>query len=163
MVKKIVLLLPIIAISIIIGLLGLLFIPSEIKNKNLDFSKGTIKIDEKIMNVELADSESERQRWLTFRNERLGPDSGLLLIYDNPDLYSLWLLNIRYPLDLIWLDQFGDVVYIKENANPCDNILDASVCTFKNTIPAKFVLTTDSGFVSKNNITSNSRLELLSI
>jgi uncharacterized membrane protein (UPF0127 family) len=163
MVKKIVLLLPIIAISIIIGLLGLLFIPSEIKNKNLDFSKGTIKIDEKIMNVELADSESERQRWLTFRNERLGPDSGLLLIYDNPDLYSLWLLNIRYPLDLIWLDQFGDVVYIKENANPCDNILDASVCTFKNTIPAKFVLATDSGFVSNNNITSNSRLELLSI
>ncbi|MDQ4073719.1 MAG: DUF192 domain-containing protein [Thermoproteota archaeon] len=163
MVNKIALLLPIIVISTIIGILGLLFIPSEVKNKNLDFSKGTIKIDDKIMNVEIADSENERQRWLTFRNDRLGPNSGLLLIYDNPDLYSMWLLNIRYPLDLIWLDQFGNVVYIKENANPCDNILDASVCTFKNTMPAKFILATDSGFVSKNNITDSSRLELLSI
>jgi uncharacterized membrane protein (UPF0127 family) len=162
MVKKIVLLLPIIVISIIIGILGLVFIPSEVKIKNLDFSKGTIKIGNKIMKVEVADSESERQRWLTFRNERLGPDSGLLLIYDKPDLYSMWLLNIRYPLDLLWLDQSGNVVYIKENAHPCNNILDASQCTFKNTMPAKFILATDSGFVSKNNITNSSRLELLS-
>jgi uncharacterized protein len=40
-----------------------------------------------------------------FRDEKLKPDSGLLLVYDKPDLYSMWLINIKYPLDLLWFDQ----------------------------------------------------------
>ena len=114
MVKKITLLVPVIISSIIIGVLGMMFVPLEIKNRNLDFSVGTIKIDKKIMNVEVADSDSERQRWLMFRYEKLEPNSGMLLVYDKPDLYSVWLLNIRYPLDLLWFDQQGSLVYAVE-------------------------------------------------
>lgn len=55
MVNKITLLVPIIVSSIIIGILGLVFVPSDIKNRNLDFSTGTIKIDDMIINVEVAD------------------------------------------------------------------------------------------------------------
>ncbi len=47
MVNKITLLVPIIIISTIIGILGVIYIPSEIKNKNLDFSKGAIKLNDK--------------------------------------------------------------------------------------------------------------------
>ncbi len=126
MVKKITLLVPVIISSIIIGVLGMMFVPLEIKNRNLDFSVGTIKIDKKIMNVEVADSDSERQRWLMFRYEKLEPNSGMLLVYDKPDLYSVWLLNIRYPLDLLWFDQQGSLVYAVKDANPCNNILDPS-------------------------------------
>ena len=114
MVKKITLLVPVIISSIIIGVLGMMFVPLDIKNRNLDFSVGTIKIDKKIMNVEVADSDSERQRWLMFRYEKLEPNSGMLLVYDKPDLYSVWLLNIRYPLDLLWFDQQGSLVYAVE-------------------------------------------------
>ena len=105
MVKKITLLIPVIISSIIIGVLGIMFFPADIKNGNLNFPIGTIKIDKKIMKVEIADSNIDRQRWLMFRDEKLKPDSGLLLVYDKSDLYSLWLINIKYPLDLLWFDQ----------------------------------------------------------
>ena len=85
MVNKITLLVPIIVSSIIIGILGLVFVPSDIRNRNLDFSTGTIKIDDMIINVEVADSDDERQRWLMFREENMSPNSGLLLVYDKPD------------------------------------------------------------------------------
>jgi uncharacterized membrane protein (UPF0127 family) len=98
--------------------LGIIFIPSDIKNVNIAFSKGTIKIDEKLLTVEIADSDFERQRWLTFRNDKPNLDSGLILIYDKPDIYSMWLLNIIYPLDLMWFDQNGDIVYLKKMPNP---------------------------------------------
>jgi len=162
MVKKITLLVPVIVFSIIIGVLGIIFVPLDIKNRNLDFSVGTIKIDKKIVSVEIADSNSERQRWLMFRDERLGPNSGMLLVYDKPDLYSIWLLNIRYPLDLMWFDQDGSLVYTVKNAQPCNNILDPSACTFKNTKPSKFVLAAAQGFIQQNNITSNSKMDILS-
>ncbi|MBA3749538.1 MAG: DUF192 domain-containing protein [Nitrosopumilus sp.] len=163
MVKKITLLIPVIISSVIIGILGIMFAPSDIKNRNLDLSIGTIKLDNKIMNVEVADSNDEIQRWLKFRHEKLDPDSGLLLVYDKPDLYSLWLLNINYPLDLLWFDKMGNLVYTVKNAQPCNNILDSSTCTFKNIKPAKFILATSSGFIPQHNITDNSKLEILSI
>lgn len=163
MVKKITVLVPLIILSVIIGVLGIIFIPSDIKNKNLNFSKGTVKINNKIMTVEIADSPYTRQRWLTFRDEQLGLNTGLLLIYDKPDLYSMWLLNIKYPLDLIWFDHLGNIVYTIKDAHPCDNILDSSKCTYKNTKPAKFVLATSAGFIQQNNITEDSKLEILSI
>lgn len=163
MVKKITLLIPVIISAVVIGILGIIFVPSDIKNVNIAFSKGTIKIDEKLLTVEIADSDLDRQRWLTFRNDKPNLDSGLLLTYDKPDLYSMWLLNIQYPLDLMWFDQNGNIVYLKKNAQPCDNILDSSQCTFKNTKPAKFVLASSSGFIQYNNITESSKLEIISV
>jgi uncharacterized protein len=86
-----------------------------------------------------------------------------LLVYDKPDLYSMWLLNIRYPLDLLWFDQQGNLVYTVRDAQPCDNFLDFSTCTFKNTEPSKFVLAAHSGFIGQNNIANASKLEILSL
>src|ERR1044072_1365907 len=124
MVKKITLLIPIIISAFVIGILGIVFIPSDIKNRNTDLDKGTIKLDQNLLTVEIADTDADKQRWLTFRNEKLNLDTGLLLTYDKPDLYSISLLNVKFPLDLIWFDQHGDIVYIKEDAQPCDNIFD---------------------------------------
>ncbi len=161
MVKKLTLLIPVIISSVIIGILGLIFIPSDIKNGNFGFPVGTIKIDKKIMKVEMAESTLDKQRWLMFRDEKLKPDSGLLMVYDKPDLYSMWLINIKYPLDLLWFDQYGNLVYSVKNAQPCYNILDSSTCTYKNTDPAKFILATRAGFILQNDITNKSKIEIL--
>jgi uncharacterized membrane protein (UPF0127 family) len=160
MVKKTTLLIPVIVCSVIIGVLGIIFFPADINSGN-HFPIRTIKIDNKIMKVEVANSNIDRERWLMFRDEKLNPDSGLLLIYDKPDLYSMWLINIRYPLDLLWFDQAGHLVYTVKNAQPCSNILDQSSCSYKNINPAKFIFAASSGFIQRNNITDNSRLELL--
>lgn len=160
MVKKTSLLIPIIICSIIVGVLGIIFFPAGINSENL-FPIKTIKIDKKIMKVEVADSDIDRQRWLMFRDEKLNPDSGMLLIYDKPDLYSMWLINIKYPLDLLWFDQMGHIVYSVKNAQPCSNILDQTTCSYKNTTPAKFIFAASSGFIQRNNVTDKSTLELL--
>jgi len=143
--------------------LGLTFVPEGIKNRNIDFSKGTIVINNNSISTEIAETPAERQRWLTFRNEELPLNSALLLVYDKPDLYSLWLLNIQFNLDLIWFDGAGDIVYIKQDAAPCMNTLDAAQCTYKNTIPARYVLAATTGFINYHNITIDSKIKLVSI
>jgi uncharacterized membrane protein (UPF0127 family) len=146
-----------------LGVLGLTFVPEGIKNRNIDFSKGTIVINNNSVSTEIAETPAERQRWLTFRNEELPLNSALLLVYDKPDLYSLWLLNIQFNLDLIWFDGAGNIVYIKQDAAPCMNTLDAAQCTYKNTIPARYVLAATTGFINYHNITINSKIKLVSI
>ena len=163
MVRKITVLVPVIIGSVILGVLGLTFIPEGIKNRNLEFSKGTIAINNHSISTEIAETPAERQRWLTFRSDELPLNSSLLLVYDKPDLHSLWLLNIRFNLDLIWFDGDGNIVYIKQGVMPCKNTLDASQCTYKNTIPAKYIIAATSGFINYHNITKDSKIKLISI
>jgi len=162
-VRKITVLVPLIVASITLGILGLTFIPEGVKNRNLDFSKGTIVINNHSISTEIAETPAERQRWLTFRTEQLPLNSSLLLVYDKPDLYSLWLLNIQFNLDLIWLDNSGNIVYMKQNAVPCSNTLDASKCTYKNTIPSKYIIAATSGFIKYHKITNDTKIKIISI
>ncbi|HEX7142034.1 MAG TPA: DUF192 domain-containing protein, partial [Nitrososphaeraceae archaeon] len=97
-------LIPAALVSFFIGITGIIFMPDEIKNKSLDFDRGTIKIDDSVIDVEIAESEAERQRWLMFRNEEFPLNSAMILVYPKSDLYALWLLNIQYNLDILWFN-----------------------------------------------------------
>lgn len=163
MASKLAVLLPVILAAFIIGVLGLLLAPSEVRNRDLSFPTGTIKIDNDTIKVEVAKSPEERQRWLMFREDPIPLDSAMLLAYGKPDLYALWLINIQYNLDLIWLDENGHVVYAKENAQICTNPFDASKCTYKNTSPAKYVIAASSGFIANHNVSTCSTMKVISI
>ena len=86
LVRKLALLVPLIILAIAIGAIGLAFVPSEIKNKRLDFAQGTASINGNLIKVEIAKSAAEKQRWLMFRQERLSLNSAMILIYDKLDL-----------------------------------------------------------------------------
>src|ERR671930_1453578 len=163
MVSKIAILIPMIVIAAIVGAIGLSLFPLKVKNKGLEFARGKVLIDSDPINVEIAKSSAEKQRWLMFRHEKLPLSSAMILVYDKPDLYSMWLLNIEYNLDLIWLDESGHVVYIVRDASPCENALDPSSCTYKNTKVAKYVIAATSGFIDRHKITKESKMPVISI
>jgi uncharacterized membrane protein (UPF0127 family) len=163
MVGKIAVLIPVFIAAVTIGSLGLVFLPQAIKNKQIDFPKGTIRIDDDIIKVEIAESSADKQRWLMFREEKLPLDSAMILIYEKSDLYALWLLNIEYNLDLIWVNENGNIVYMVKDAAPCKNALDSASCTFKNTKPAKYIIAATSGFIENHRITEKSKMTIISI
>ena len=163
MVQKLAILTPAIVVAVVIGVLGLIFVPSDIKHKNIAFPEGTIRVDQDVIKVEIAGSAADKQRWLMFREQKLPFNSAMILVYEKPDLYSMWLLNIEYDLDLIWFDEEGSVVHIVEDAPPCKNTLDAAKCTYKNTRPAKYILAATSGFADEHEITGRSKMTIISI
>jgi len=163
LVRKAAVLIPAALVSFSIGLAGIIFMPDEIKNRSIDFDKGTIKIDNSIINVEIAESDAERQRWLKFREDNFQLNSGMIIVYPKLDYHELWLINILYNLDIMWFDENGNLVYMKKNEKPCENILDPQKCTVKTTIPAKYIVVSSSGFIQENNITNSSKLTIISI
>jgi uncharacterized membrane protein (UPF0127 family) len=163
LVGKIAVLIPVIVAAVIIGSLGLIFIPQEIKNKPITFAEGTIRIDDDVIRVEVAESRADKQRWLMFREERLPLNSAMILIYEKSDLYPMWLLNIEYNLDLMWVNENGNIVYMVKDAAPCKNTLDSASCTYKNTKPAKYIIAAASGFIEEHKITEKSHMTIISI
>jgi uncharacterized membrane protein (UPF0127 family) len=163
MVSKIALLIPMIIIAAVVGAIGINLFPLKLKNKALEFAQGKVEINGDLINVEVAKSTAERQRWLMFRQEKIPLNSAMILVYDKPDLYSMWLLNIEYNLDLIWVDESGQIVYVVKDAPPCKNTLDPSSCTYKNTKAAKYVIAATSGFINSHKITMESKMTVISI
>jgi uncharacterized protein len=160
MVHKIVVLVPVLIAAIVIGTLGLLSVPPGVKNAPAGFPVGTVSINHDVIKVEVAKSNAEKERWLMFRHEKMPLNSAMILVYDKPDLYSMWLLNIDYNLDLIWFDENGNVVYMVKDVPPCKSTFDMADCTYKNTKPAKYVIAATSGFIDTHRVNKDSRLTI---
>ncbi len=156
-------LIPISIAAVIIGVVGLMTMPSEIKLESVEFPMGTIKVDDIPLQVMIADTEPRRVRGLMFEDQ-LPYDQGMIFVFEESGLYSLWMLNMQFSLDMIWFDQDGKVVHIEKNIPPCKTALEITTC--QSIIPdveAVYILEVTSGFVDKNNITKDSILSIISI
>lgn len=156
-------LIPITIAAVIIGVIGMLTIPSDIKLESVEFPRGTVLIDDVALEVQIADSEPRRVRGLMFQ-EQLPYDEGMIFVFAEPGLYSLWMLNMQFPLDMIWFDHDGNVVHIEKNIPPCKTVVEITTC--QSIVPdneASYVLEVTAGFVDQNNVTMDSKLTIISI
>ena len=156
-------LIPITIAAVIIGIVGLMSIPSESKLESVEFPRGTIKVDSVPLEVQIADTEPRRVRGLMFQDQ-LPYDQGMIFVFEGPGNYSLWMLNMQFSLDMIWFDRDGKVVHIEQDVPPCKSALEIATC--QSIVPegeAVYVLEVTSGFVEKNNITKDSVLTIISI
>jgi uncharacterized membrane protein (UPF0127 family) len=96
------------------------------------------------LSVEVADTPAERGRGLSGR-EMLPENSGMLFVFDTPGRYGFWMYGMKFPLDIIWIDERLRVVYFVENAQPCVNICE----TYEPPADALYVLEVNAGFVKK--------------
>lgn len=69
--------------------------------------------------VEVASTPEQRMIGLMGRKS-LEKDKGVLFVFERAGRYPFWMKNTLIPLDIIWLNSDGEVVSIKENAQPCD-------------------------------------------
>jgi uncharacterized protein len=68
--------------------------------------------------MEVAASEEQRMRGLMGRSE-VPRGTGMYFRFDEPGIHSFWMLHCLVPLDIVWLDAAGIVVYVGESLPPC--------------------------------------------
>jgi len=87
--------------------------------QNLSLSQ--VCYGQKCFLVELAKTKEQLAYGLMNRKE-LAKDSGMLFIFEKDGMHPFWMKNTLISLDIIWINNSGKVVFIKENAEPCSNI-----------------------------------------
>ncbi len=111
-----------------------------------DFHDGTTCIKDNCFDIALASTESERTKGLG-GYELLANNNGMLLVFDKEGNQSIWMKNMKFPLDILWINEDGKIVFLAYNYQPCkENDYCPSVI---NDVPAKYVLEINSGLVNK--------------
>jgi len=105
--------------------------------------------------VELARTNEETEKGLMFRNH-LDKDKGMLFIFDKEDIYPFWMKNTLIALDIIWMDEVGNIVFISKNNQPC---LADNCPSINPGAKAKYVLEINAGVAEELGIKTGEAME----
>lgn len=96
--------------------------------------------------LDIADTADLRTLGLSGRTS-LDEKTGMLFVFDRPDFHGIWMKDMNFDIDIVWLDNEKRVIYIKEGATP-----DSYPQVFYPREKAGYVVELPSGEVSKQRI-----------
>ncbi len=67
-----------------------------------------VLVNDQTFKVIVAKSDKDKQIGLSEKN-KIEQDQGMLFIFDNPDYHSFWMKDMKFPIDIIYIN--GDKNY----------------------------------------------------
>lgn len=84
------------------------------------------------------------------------PRDGLLFVYDTPENVGIWMKDMRFSIDIVWIAD-GRVVHVVENAQPDDR---SHREVYQAGQAVDYVLELEAGRVQKEGLKEGSRVEI---
>jgi hypothetical protein len=106
------------------------------------------------LTLDYATTDAEREKGLGGR-ENVPDDYGMLFVFPKDDYYGFWMKDMLVPIDIFWLDNKGQVVFIVNDVDP-----SSYPDVFYPTVPIQYVLETTAGFAREHAITTGTPLLL---
>ncbi len=79
--------------------------------------KAELILGGKLFLVEVSDTNVSRSRGLS-GHRPLEKDGGMLFIFDKPDLYGFWMKDMKFAIDIIWIDENLKISHIEKSVLP---------------------------------------------
>lgn len=101
--------------------------------------------------VEIANTPEQQEQGLMFRTT-LGDNAGMLFPQGHERMVRMWMKNTKIPLDMLFIDTTGKIVYIAANTTP------DSLDIISSPLPVYAVLELAGGSASKRKIEVGNRV-----
>ena len=95
------------------------------------------------LHAKIAETNKERERGLSGVST-LSKQEAMLFIFPREGKYAFWMKGMLIPIDILWLDNQGKVVYFKQHATP-----DEYPQLYQNRNPARYVLELAPGVIEE--------------
>lgn len=113
-----------------------------------------VRLGDGVFRTTLAISPQERERGLSGKT-KLDSGEAMMLVFDSDERWGIWMKDMNFPLDIIWLDSDKKVVYIVKNAMPDSYPAE----TFEPREAARYVVEVPAGSVDEKRIRVGSYAE----
>jgi len=108
-----------------------------------------VAIGTAVVDAEAADTPQKQEIGLMHRTG-LDPNAGMLFLFSRADRQGMWMENMRFPLDIVFITEDLRVRQVYAEVPPC-----ASSCpTYSSDGPALYALEVNAGFCARHHIVS---------
>jgi uncharacterized membrane protein (UPF0127 family) len=114
-----------------------------------EFLKGYVITNNYKVLVDIAITDKQLQDGLAIKNS-LQEREGMLFFLGEPRKASFWMKDMKFPIDIIWLNESFSIVHIEEALQPCESIFSCK--SYKPNSDALYVLETIAGFANKHDL-----------
>lgn len=150
------LLLQIAAVAIFISVVGIVFSVAKNRQAKDTQEKRASSITKVTINnidisVEVVKSLKERQKGLSNRNS-LVEYEGMLFIFEEDKQPVFWMKDMKFPIDIIWIDDFRIAKIDNNIPPPVPGTTDEQLVRYRPNQPIDYVLEVNAGFTDKQDI-----------
>src|SRR5919109_2881711 len=93
---------------------------------------------------------------LAVKNQ-LKENEAMLFVFEDSAKHPFWMKDMKFPIDIIWLDSDGKVVHIEQNLQPCISVF---ICpNYTPNADSQYVLETVAGFAQRYNISMGTDID----
>jgi uncharacterized protein len=89
--------------------------------------------------------------------DQLKENEGMLFVYQLPAKYTFSMRGMKFPIDIIWLDNARKVIHIEHSLEPCPSDIDCP--KFIPSAAALYVLETIAGFSNRHDVKIGTQID----
>jgi uncharacterized membrane protein (UPF0127 family) len=127
----------------------------NINVNNSEFLKGYIITDNYKVLVDIAITDKQLQDGLAIKNS-IKENEGMLFFLGEPRKASFWMKDMKFPIDIIWLNESFSIVHIEHELQPCESVFSCK--SYKPNSEALYVFETIAGFANKHDLKTGDML-----
>jgi uncharacterized membrane protein (UPF0127 family) len=133
-----------------------LIIGKEATSSSNGYSQANVTVNGVVLVADISASNEQRTKGLSIKDS-LAENEAMLFVFDNEGEHTFWMKDMKFPIDIIWIDADKTVVHIEHSLQPCRS--DLLCPTYKPIEDSLYVLETVGGFAEKHGIAKGTPVE----
>ncbi|HKI09256.1 MAG TPA: DUF192 domain-containing protein [Nitrososphaeraceae archaeon] len=120
------------------------------------YLKAKVTVKDFELNADVPITSELMSKGLAVKNQ-LKENEAMLFIFEESAKHSFWMKDMKFPIDIIWLDSASKIVHIERNLQPCASVF---ICTsYSPSVDSQYVLETVAGFAQRHNVNMGSDID----
>ena len=133
-----------------------LLISQEVRSGSNGFRQINVIVNGAVLVADIAATDEQMTRGLSVKDS-LDENEAMLFVFDEEAEHTFVMKNMKFPIDIIWIDADKTVVHIEHNLQPCSSALFCP--TYKPNDDSLYVLETIAGFAERHDIVKGTMVE----
>jgi hypothetical protein len=123
-------------------------------NREVTTRACVITLGDECVKFERVETREEHLKGLSGR-ESMPKTAGMLFVFEEDDYYCMWMKDMNFALDMVWLDESSRIIDIERNVHP--ETYPEGFCPGE---PARYVIELNAGIVAEAGLGIDQQLNL---
>jgi uncharacterized membrane protein (UPF0127 family) len=126
------------------------------RSNNKTYRQVNVTVNGIVLAADIAATNEQRARGLSVKDS-LAENEAMLFVFDSKAEHVFWMKDMKFPIDIIWIDNNKTVVHIEHDLEPCSSQV---LCpTYKPNDDSLYVLETVGGFAVAHDIVEGTHVD----